>query len=99
MKHENNRIITTLDRPIRIVVFTPGEFMMILVPVILGVILGGWIGLCVAVSGLILRKQLIRLNRNMSKGLLQGFLYWQLPPQRTKADVRLPLSYVREYVA
>lgn len=99
MSHENNRIITTLDRPIRIVVFTPGEFMMILVPIILGVILGGWIGLCVAVSGLILRKQVIRLQRNTSKRVLSGFLYWQLPPQKPKTDVRLPLSYVREYVA
>lgn len=99
MNHENNRIITTLDRPIRIVVFTPGEFMMILVPIILGVILGGWIGLCVSVSGLILRKQVIRLTRNTSERVLHGFLYWQLPPQQPKGDVRLPLSYVREYVA
>jgi type IV conjugative transfer system protein TraL len=99
MDHENNRIIMTLDRPIRIVVFTPGEFMMILVPIILGVVLGGWMGLCVAVSGLILRKQVIRLNRNYTKRSLQGLLYWQLPPQKPKTDVRLPLSYVREYVA
>lgn len=99
MSHENNRIITTLDRPIRIVVFTPGEFMMILVPIILGVILGGWMGLCVAGSGLILRKQMIRLNRNYTKRVLHGFLYWQLPPQKIKGNVRLPLSYVREYVA
>lgn len=99
MNHENNRIITTLDRPIRIVVFTPGEFMMMLVPIILGVILGGWIGLCVAVSGLILRKQVIRVQQRCSKRFLQGFLYWQLPPEKPKGDVRLPLSYVREYVA
>jgi type IV conjugative transfer system protein TraL len=99
MNHENNRITTTLDRPIRIVVFTPGEFMMILVPIILGVILGGWIGLCVAISGLVLRKQVIRLTRSTSKRVLHGFLYWQLPPQKNKGDVRLPLSYVREYVA
>lgn len=99
MSHENNRIITTLDRPIRIVIFTPGEFMMILVPIILGVILGGWIGLCVAVSGLILWKQVIRVQQRCSKRFLQGFLYWQLPPQKPKGDVRLPLSYVREYVA
>jgi len=97
MNHENNRIITTLDRPIRIVVFTPGEFMMILVPIILGVILGRWIGLCVAGSGLILRKQVIRVQQRCSKRFLQGFLYWQLPPQKTKGE--LPLSYVREYVA
>jgi len=99
MSHENNRIITTLDRPIRIVIFTPCEFLMILVPIILGVILGGWLGLCVALSGLILRKRVIRLNRNYTQRLIQGFLYWQLPPQKTKADVRLPLSYVREYVS
>ena len=99
MNHENNRIITTLDRPIRIVIFTPAEFMMILVPIILGVILGGWLGLCVAVSGLILRKQVIRLNRNYTKRFIQGVRYWQLPPQKPKGDVRLPLSYVREYVA
>jgi TraL protein len=80
-------------------VFTPGEFMMILVPIILGLILGGWIGLCVAVSGLILRKQVIRVQQRCSKRFLQGFLYWQLPPQKPKGDVRLPLSYVREYVA
>lgn len=99
MNHENNRIITTLDRPIRIVVFTPGEFMMILVPIILGVILGGWIGLFVAISGLFLRKQVMRLNRNYTKRFLQGLLYWQTPLQKFKGDVRLPLSYVREYVA
>jgi type IV conjugative transfer system protein TraL len=99
MNHENNRIITTLDRPIRVVIFTPGEFMMILVPIILGMILGGWMGLFVAVSGLILRKQVIRLNRNYTQRFLQGVLYWQLPPQKPKAYVRLPLSYVREYVS
>lgn len=99
MNHENNRIITTLDRPIRIVIFTPGEFMMILVPIILGVILGGWIGLSVAISGLILRKQVIRLQQRYSKRYLKGILYWQLPPQKTKGDVRLTLSYVREYVS
>ena len=99
MRHESNRIITTLDHPIRIVIFTPGEFMMILVPIILGVILGGWMGLCIAVFGLILRKQVIRVQQRCSKRYLQGFLYWQLPPQKTKGDVRLPLSYVREYVA
>lgn len=99
MNHESNRIITTLDRPIRIVVFTPGEFLMILVPIILGVILGGLIGLGVTLSGFMLRKKIIRLTRKYSKRFLQGVLYWQLPPQKPKGNVRLPLSYVREYVA
>lgn len=99
MNNECNRIITTLDRPVRIVIFTPGEFMMLLVPVVLGVVLGGLFGLGVAASGLILRKLIIRLNRKHSKRFIQGLLYWQLPPQKAKADVCMPISYVREYVS
>lgn len=99
MTDENSRIVTTLDRPIRIVVFTPGEFVLILAPIILGVILGGWIGLCVAVSGVILRKRVGRLQRQYSKRRIQGILYWQLPSSTPKRNVRLPLSYVREYVS
>jgi hypothetical protein len=77
MTDGNYRIVTTLDRPIRIVVFTPGEFLLILVPIILGVILGGFIGLCVAISRLILRKRVGRLQRQYSKremSLLQRIL-------------------------
>jgi type IV conjugative transfer system protein TraL len=99
MEHELCRIITGLDNPVRIVIFTPADFLMILVPVILGVVLGGMIGLIVALAGLGLRKRVGRLQRNYSKRFLQGILYWRLPPPKPKGEIRLPLSYVREYVS
>ena len=57
MVKQTPRIITCLDRPVRIVMFTPAEFMLILIPIILGVILGGWLGLFTGVSGIALRKR------------------------------------------
>lgn len=99
MTEDTHRILTTLNRPIRIVVFTPGELLMIIVPVIVGVILGGILGLVVGISGLLMRKHVIRFQRKYSPRWVQGLVYWQLPPQTPKKNVRLPLSYVREYVS
>jgi type IV conjugative transfer system protein TraL len=99
MNDDRYRIITALDRPIRIVIFTPAEFLMIILPAVIGVVIGGLVGLCIAISGLIVRKRIIRMQRKYSKQFIQGFMYWQLPASKSKNDVRLPLSYVREYVS
>ncbi len=99
MSHEANRILTHLDRPVRIVIFTPTEFLLLLFPIILGVIVGGLAGLLMTTLGFFFRKQVIRLQRTYSKRFIQGFLYWQLPAPKVKGDVRIPHSYVREYVS
>ena len=99
MNEDRYRVITALDRPIRIVIFTPAEFLMIIFPAMMGVVIGGLLGLCIAISGLIVRKRIIRMQRKYSKQWLQGLMYWNLPPAKSKNKVMLPISYVREYVA
>lgn len=99
MNDDRYRVMTALDRPLRIVIFTPVEFLMIILPALIGVVIGGLIGLCIAISGLIVRKRIIRMQRKYSKQFIQGLIYWQLPASHSKHTVMLPLSYVREYVS
>lgn len=77
--------------------FTPAGFMMILIPIILGVVLGGWLGLFIGVSGIVLRKRVNRLQRKYAFAYLQGLMYWHLPV--SSKHNHLPKSYVREYVS
>lgn len=99
MDQGQHRILTTLDNPFRIVIFTPLELLLLVGPVFMSMAMNGWLSLVVAVSGIPLRKRVVRLQRKYSTRQIQGMVYWHLPPSAPKGDVRLPLSYVREYVA
>jgi hypothetical protein len=99
MDSGKNRLLTKLDNPLRIVIFTPAEIGLIMIPLGTGLFLGGWIGFIVSFSGFYLRKQLLRFQKKHSNRIIQGSLYWFLPPPKTKEENFLPLSYVREYVS
>ncbi len=99
MEQDRNRLLTKLDTPLRIVIFTPAEIVLIMAPLCGGLVLGGYVGLFVSFSGFFMRKQLLRVQKKYSKRIIQGGLYWFFPSPKMKKGELLPLSYVREYVS
>ena len=76
MDHDKNRLLTKLDNPLRIVIFTPVEIVLIMAPLAIGLFLGGWIGCVVSFSGFYMRKQMLRFQKKHSNRLIMGSLYW-----------------------
>lgn len=92
------RIMTHLDSPIKIVVFTPMEIVVVMFPLMLGLVLGGYVGFVVAISGFLLRKQLKRFQRKYSERFIKGVLYWYFPESKSHYHHNVPRSAIREYV-
>lgn len=88
-------ILNHLDAPSRILFWPISEFMTVVFPVIVFVLMGH------VVSGLTLGAVLIWsirvFKRSFGKGTLEGVLYWYLVHNKSCYPVTPP-SYVREYI-
>ena len=88
-------ILNYLDTPTRILFWPVSEFMMVVMPVLVLIMLGHPI-LALMLGGLFVWG--IRFfKRSFGPGMLEGVLYWYFVHNRLKYPVTTP-SYIREFI-
>ena len=90
-----NKILNYLDTPTRILFWPVSEFMMVVMPVLMLIMLGHPF-LALMLGGSFIWG--IRLfKRSFGVGMLEGFLYRYFVHNRTKYPITPP-SYIREFI-
>ena len=88
-------ILNYIDAPARILVWPISEFMTVVIPMLL-LILVGYPLFGLLVGGCLIWG--IRVfKRSFGKGTLEGVLYWYVMHNRAKYPVTPP-SYIREFI-
>ncbi len=88
-------ILNHLDSPLRFLLWTPGEIVMYLGPIFLGVALDQLLlGTIITTLNIWANRQ---YKRRFGKGQLHAVLYWFLPHQKRRLP-GIPPSYVRAYL-
>lgn len=86
-------LLNHLDEPVRFLFFTLGEFIVILVPFMLGMLVDRMLlGL---VFGALCYQVLKLVNRNFHGANLKQIIYWFLPTSKRMLKLNIP-SCVRE---
>ncbi len=91
-------IITNLDNPKRILIFTIPELAVIFAPAFLALIFDSILSLILACSGWWFRKLYLRVCSSLPPNILGGIKYWYLP-HTGKGKPKLPPSFIREYIS
>lgn len=92
---QDHIILNYLDLPPRILIWPVSEVIFVVMPTLLGLVLGFYIsGIILSVLGI----WGIRVyKKKIGLGRLSGFLYWYLPPNASQYPVTPP-SYIREWI-
>jgi type IV conjugative transfer system protein TraL len=93
--HTRHYLLNYLDRPVRFLFFTIGEFCTLGGPVFLGMFFG-WAGtgFLLGVLGYIALRF---VKKSLGGGLLKHAIYWYLPTSRKTYKLRIP-SHIREFI-
>ena len=91
---EKHVILNYVDTPLKILLWTIPEILMLIGPCFVGLIINQLtLGFVASVIILLIYK---KYQRCFGKGQFQAVKYWFLPPE-TKLSV-FPKSYIREYL-
>lgn len=88
-------ILNHLDAPSRILFWPISEFVTVVCPAILFILMGHYI-MGVVAGGLVAWGMRV-FKRTFGKGTLEGVLYWYFIPNRSNYPITPP-SYIREYI-
>lgn len=95
--YDDHVILQTLDNPLRILFWNFDEFMVMTLPIFLGIVLGS---LTVMLLGVPVKVLYSRARKGSRRGVsLQHRLYWHLPTStlnRAGVVKKLPPSHVRD---
>lgn len=93
-----NTLVNTLDNPQRILFFRLDEFLLMVTPFFLGLLLDSLLVLCL---GFALKIPISRFLKAMPRGSVSSRVYWMLPhatlAKRGKFS-SLPPSHIREFI-
>ena len=95
---DKHLVLKTLDDEMRILFWSVDDFLVITVPLFLGILLSSF---CIMLSGLFLKYCYTKLKKRFPHHSFKHKLYWTLP---TKAFNRrgliknLPASHIREFL-
>lgn len=85
-------ILNHVDTPLKILFWTTGELVMLIVPLFLGLIINQLtLSLLVSIFNFWVHK---KYQQHFGKGQFQAVRYWFLPPDRRFKN--LPPSFIRE---
>ena len=96
--YDKHVVLSSLDNKKRILIFTMPEVLIMIVPILIGILIGGLAGVIVMLSGFWLRKIYNRCTKKFPNSLLGGLFYWYFP-STVKKRSNLPESYVKEYIS
>lgn len=87
-------ILSHLDSPLKILLWTKGEILMVLGPFFVSVVLDTFL---LGLAACLINVSLIKTyKKRFGEGLLVAVMYWYFPP--TAKLKGLPVSYIQEYV-
>ncbi len=87
-------ILNYVDTPLKILLWTVPELLMLIAPMLIGLIIDQLtLGLIVTIFYYWANK---KYQRSFGKGQFQAVKYWYFPPDRRFKT--LPPSYIREYM-
>lgn len=96
---QQNLIIKTLDNAPRLLFWSADEFLLLAVPLFIGIVFGSFL---LMISGFAIKPLLTRLKKRYPKGFLKHRLYWILPKSAFSFSgtlKRVPPSHLREFIA
>jgi conjugal transfer pilus assembly protein TraL len=91
--NERQLMFKTLDHPIRILFWTIDEFLVMAIPIFLGLCFGSII---LILAAAILKPCHSKIKKKLPYGTLKHLLYWNLPMKKMGRLKRLPSSHFRE---
>lgn len=97
-RYDQHIILKTLDNSPRILFWDLDEFLVMIAPLFIGMIVGSFL---VMVSGILLKPAFSKAKRRFPRGRLQHRMYWLLPTKafrRFGMIERLPASHIREFI-
>lgn len=97
MNEKNYYIFKTLDNSPRLLYWAVDEFLIMVVPIFLGIFFGSFL----LMTGSFLKVFYTRLKKAIGYGSIAQYAYWHLPTnyfQQMGHFKRLPPSYIREYI-
>lgn len=88
-------VLNHVDSPLRVLLWTRSELLMILGPILIGFSIGEVIfGTCVTGFNIWANRQ---YKRRFGKGQFHAVWYWYLPHDKRRLE-GVPPSYIREYL-
>ena len=97
---ERQPIFKTLDNPIRILFWNLNEFVLMSIPILLGLYSGNLLVMTLLfISAYALKGRYAKVQKRFPNGSFKHVLYWHMPPQclRKLGKIRrLPPSHHRE---
>jgi type IV conjugative transfer system protein TraL len=97
-EYDKHVVLSSLDNKKRILVFTIPEVLIMVVPILIGILVGGLVGVAIMLSGFWIRKIYNRYTKRFPNSLLGGIFYWYFPSTGKKRST-LPESHVKEYIS
>lgn len=94
-----NVILKTLDNQPRIVFWSLDEFLIMALPLVVGLLFKGFLGIVVMLSGFPLKKIYTRLLKGSKTKSIKSAAYWFLPKKQSEkllGTSNLPDSSQRE---
>jgi len=91
-------VIKTLDNTPRVLFWGVDEFLILVVPIFLGVLLGSFL---VMTLGPVLKTLYTKSTKRFARGALKHKLYWMLPRQAFRGVgilKKIPPSHLRDLV-
>ena len=84
-----------LDEPERLLFWTLDEALVMFVPLVLGLMVSGSVGIALGAGAMFIYRKF----KNLKAGVrtIKGYCYWTLPGNFMPAK-RLPPSYLREFI-
>ena len=96
--YDKHVVLSSLDNKKRILVFTIPEVLIMVVPILIGILVGGLVGVAIMLSGFWIRKVYNRYTKRFPNSLLGGIFYWYFPSTGKKRS-NLPESHIKEYIS
>lgn len=96
--YDKHVVLSSLDNKKRILVFTIPEVLIMVAPILIGILVGEFLGVAIMLSGFLLRKIYNRYTKRFANSLLGGIFYWYFP-STGKTSSSFPSSYIKEYIS
>lgn len=91
-------ILSSLDNRTRLLMFTVPEVLALFIPIVVGLLMGGFLGILLFLSSYWCRKLYLRWQRLFPPSVWGGMMYWYTPSHSSKKPP-FPASHIREYIS
>lgn len=95
---KKHQLYKTLDNPLRVIFWSIDEFLLMVIPLMIGFMMASPF---ILLSGIILKISYSKFKRKFPDNRLKHMVYWHLPTHRLRKQKiikNLPSSHIREFM-